>query len=1387
MKQRLFPFEAIGKELFVEMAYESMRKGMLRLLSRKRLIRLVSAFLAVWIMTASLPYGGSHDAYGQVSVPLNGNGGHAVPPLLITEIVPDTTNVNGSDGYEFFELYNATDRPINLGDYTIVYRYPSGPQNDVPWVPINRSIDIAPGGTLVVWLSHPANAHLTATDFNRTFGTSLVDNISIVKAASNGMVNERMRTIALMTNTVHPIVEAAYNDGFHDVASNKGIFYKYPSDGSGKMVKIGSKTDQATPGTVAPEQVPSSFIHVNDRAAPLILNATETQRVSPTGQLDIAVEAEDDVLVRTMTLYYRSSVQPDFKAVNLARSSTDSLFRHTIEFVEFIGADSLEYYFTASDGVHQTVSDVYTVLVAGSDTNPRLNVRDGDIVAGTVTVRGTSTAAAAGGLSLYVDGSAASSVYRSLEREAYFVFDAEGIDASFQNAVTMGTDIIQLMNEAIPGYTTVAVPIEADQLSEGSNTITIWAGSTRNTFETNPNANLDDFNIKNVRLLLADGSVVRDRRYIDPQLVFDMGDGGRYLPFVDFTFQLVPDRMNSVSYRWDTVSASDGWHSIKAVTGDGLEASALVLVDNTKPAVWTNVAEGTTLKGNFVMEASVTDGVSGIQYVNAAVDGQPIGYPIRMNSTELNPGPHVLSVSAADKAGNAIETVIRFSKVEETPIRPQLVSPANGAADLGSAVTLNVYVADPTNDPLDVSFYRAYSYTAANSVSMQVYKNVSETEPPHGNKPEGERSVTEEELEALQASDDTYVTVDATSGFPYLRFNVRLDGEIGPDDVVELWWEGHSLPSRKVTLYAWNNDKEKWTPLDSFIARSEEDFVLKGNVSAAQYVRDNEVHVIVQDLIPTPEQYDYTFVWLSDTQFYTELYPAPFESQVNWIRDNADAMNIRYVIHTGDIVNEVNQEFQWQRADQNMGVLDQAGIPYGVLAGNHDVDSSGMIDYTNFYRYFGQHRFQDKPYFGEAYSNNRGHYDLISAGGNDYIFVYMGWEIRDEDMAWMNKVLAEHPERKAFLCFHDYLNPQGVRSATGEQLFRRVVVPNPNVVFVLSGHHTGSVLLTDGLDDNGDGTADRNVYQILSDYQGTAEGGSGYMKLLHFDPGGGNVYFNTYSPYKNDYNYYEPEQYPGKDEFMVSLDMEPKLKRVATDYLRVRLYTDDLIGTASDVPSGQEAQTVWSGLANGLTYSWYARAEDDYGGWIDSDIWSFTTDGAIPTPDNVRVTSLTATTAELAWAPVTTDGAAGTIRYDIYENNRLHASVTDAVYYVVAGLAPDTEYEFTIVANSGTGHSSEASAPVRVRTLLDLSVIRKLVDRYSALNELRKPLLNQLDNKLKQAEHHFEKGSDAQANKFLKDFLEHLEAGRHDEHISREAKTMLEQKTNDLLMQRASN
>ncbi|MCT2042170.1 metallophosphoesterase [Pseudoclavibacter alba] len=99
----------------------------------------------------------------------------------------------------------------------------------------------------------------------------------------------------------------------------------------------------------------------------------------------------------------------------------------------------------------------------------------------------------------------------------------------------------------------------------------------------------------------------------------------------------------------------------------------------------------------------------------------------------------------------------------------------------------------------------------------------------------------------------------------------------------------------------------------------------------------------------------------SDTQYYNAQYTQHQKSIHDYVLAERDNKNIQYLFHTGDIVDAYDQMYQWENADPQHARLDQAGLPYGVLAGNHDVGHLA-VDYTNYGNYFGEARFAGNPW-----------------------------------------------------------------------------------------------------------------------------------------------------------------------------------------------------------------------------------------------------------------------------------------------------------------------------------------------------------------------------------------------------------------------------------------
>jgi len=264
-----------------------------------------------------------------------------------------------------------------------------------------------------------------------------------------------------------------------------------------------------------------------------------------------------------------------------------------------------------------------------------------------------------------------------------------------------------------------------------------------------------------------------------------------------------------------------------------------------------------------------------------------------------------------------------------------------------------------------------------------------------------------------------------------------------------------------------------------------------------------------------------TVAWLSDTQHYanyqTNGIPDIYPVMTRFLRDKAETMKLVYVVHTGDLVHVNNNEENWKVARAAQDLLNE--IPNGVLAGNHDMDPA-KGGYANYWKYFGENQYNHQACYGESFENNRGHYDLVTVCGRNYIFVYMSHAPDKKAVQFMVQSFQKHPDRIGILCLHDFITTEGTLSEAGEQLREQVVAKCPNVYMVLCGHRYGLYTLEDAFDDDGDGVKERTVYEIMMNYQAAGkEGGGGYLRLMQFDEENHEIRCVNYSPYLDDYDW----------------------------------------------------------------------------------------------------------------------------------------------------------------------------------------------------------------------------------------------------------------------------
>lgn len=280
----------------------------------------------------------------------------------------------------------------------------------------------------------------------------------------------------------------------------------------------------------------------------------------------------------------------------------------------------------------------------------------------------------------------------------------------------------------------------------------------------------------------------------------------------------------------------------------------------------------------------------------------------------------------------------------------------------------------------------------------------------------------------------------------------------------------------------------------------------------------------------------WTLAVLPDTQVYSLRFPGVFTAQTGWIVQNRERLDIRYVLHLGDIVNN-NTPREWANARAAMSLLDGV-VPYAMVPGNHDYGPSGDASTrdTLLNEYFPPDVYRGWSTFGSTMEPGRldNSFHLFEAGGRRWIVIALEWGPRDSTIAWANEVMRRHADRLGILITHAYMNnndrrydhlddanpqhynphhyatPGGVND--GEELWQKLV-RHHNFVITLNGHVLGDGTgYLESVNDLGG-----SVHQMLSNYQMRELGGEAYMRLLEFHPDGETVTVKSYSPLYDSY------------------------------------------------------------------------------------------------------------------------------------------------------------------------------------------------------------------------------------------------------------------------------
>ncbi|MGV8907534.1 MAG: metallophosphoesterase [Propionicimonas sp.] len=252
----------------------------------------------------------------------------------------------------------------------------------------------------------------------------------------------------------------------------------------------------------------------------------------------------------------------------------------------------------------------------------------------------------------------------------------------------------------------------------------------------------------------------------------------------------------------------------------------------------------------------------------------------------------------------------------------------------------------------------------------------------------------------------------------------------------------------------------------------------------------------VKSNLPAAPDTKFSIAVIPDTQIETnDPANARFLNRTNWLASNKTSLDLRYVLHTGDVTNWgwLDQP-QIDRAKRAMAVLTTAKIPYAITIGNHDTAAVGWNGIAGSSGYGGSAYMSNpecpiklgKPACRSIYLVRNtaafntgfpvssikdvggvfqaGRIDNIwtsfDAGGKKWLVLTLELWPRQAVLDWAKTVITSHAGDNVLIQTHSFLDANGAiytakggyGSTTPKALFDQLVAPNPNVKMVFSGH-----------------------------------------------------------------------------------------------------------------------------------------------------------------------------------------------------------------------------------------------------------------------------------------------------------------------------------------------
>ncbi len=517
----------------------------------------------------------------------------------------------------------------------------------------------------------------------------------------------------------------------------------------------------------------------------------------------------------------------------------------------------------------------------------------------------------------------------------------------------------------------------------------------------------------------------------------------------------------------DTTAYADGAHTLRMTVGTRLAFEQKAVFDSAAPyLVSSSIEDGAVAAPDATLDLKIADAASGVEALTVRLDGMEVTLPKSLSGEEA--GMHRVAWKATDRAGFTAQGSFAF-----------YLSAADSFGDFSVALDGNSAVLDVDLLGAENKSVSFTGYTTALPVTAV------------GSDGEAETPLSAYSVSSATGGKHPTQTFDVdVSGYEKANFTVSFTG-------------GANL-GETLVLSVLDPASNEWVKLTDALVEAPT-VTLSSQVPTAAYADIGNVRFRVT--LFTVDNGSDVFAWTTDTQYYIEKdwdtgprdITFYMEEQFDQIAADYLAGGIGYMVNTGDTVNTMNEEKEYVLAQQIYQRIYAAGVPNGILPGNHEVWAPS---FRMWQKYFGEEFYRGCDWYGGGLNDNVNHYDLITLGGKDFIFLYIGWtdETSAATIKWANRVLSTYRNRTAVVCFHGYLTPKAeflTQYVTAEDFWNAYLQDNENVRLVLCGHEPGVARRTRAAYDG------RNVTELLHCYQMDPErwynwrdGGSGLFRYM---------------------------------------------------------------------------------------------------------------------------------------------------------------------------------------------------------------------------------------------------------------------------------------------------